>query len=262
MKSHLVVMLVLMSGVVAGCLKPPEDPTQTSAVPPSTSTTPSKPAVSLAPAQAPPTAKPAFGFTPTLEAVSGKQGRVAYKVQLPQVTGDKAAARDRFNEGMRAALQDVMRDLDDPKLTKPATIGDGQLAVRESSRVSFIGPHVVAGLAVFLWYAGGAHPNQSAATITINTDTAQPVMFDEVFLDQEAARVQLRKLALELGPPDRLKGVGDMKAEQFLHWLPAPKGLTFYISVVHAAGDYVPVTVPWERIRDLVAPGMLQVLSQ
>ncbi len=255
-------MLVLMCGVVAGCLKPPEQPAQPSEAPPSTSTTPAKPAVSLTPAQAPPTAKPAFGFNPTLEQEAGKQGRVTYKVQLPQVTGDKSAARDRFNEGMRAALQDVIRDLDDPKLTKPATIGDGQLAVRESSRVSFIGPHVVAGLAVFLWDGGGAHPNQSAATITINTDTAQPVMFDEVFLDQEAARVQLRKLALELGPPDRIKAAEDMKSEQFLHWLPVPSGLTFYVSVPHVAGDFVPVTVPWEKIRDRVAPGMQQVLSQ
>ncbi|MFA4083545.1 hypothetical protein [Mycobacteroides salmoniphilum] len=262
MKSHLVVMLVLMSGVVAGCLKPPEDPTQTSAVPPSTSTTPSKPAVSLTPAQAPPTAKPAFGFTPTLEAVSGKQGRVAYKVQLPQVTGDKAAARYRFNEGMRAALQDVMRDLDDPKLTKPATIGDGQLAVRESSRVSFIGPHVLSGVAVFLANSGGPYPRNTAATITINTDTAQPIMFGDVFADQGAAREQLRTLAQELGPPDRIKAAGDMKSEQFLHWLPVPSGLTFYISVPHVAGDFVPVTVPWAKIRDRVAPGMQQVLSQ
>ncbi|MEU9806079.1 hypothetical protein [Mycobacterium sp. NPDC050853] len=261
MKCGLGLTLVLACGVVGGCLKPPDQP-QPVEVQSSTSTTTSKPTVSLTPAQAPPTAKPAFGFTPTLEAVSGKQGRVTYKVQLPQVTGDKAAARDRFNEGMRAALQDVVRDLDDPKLTKPATIGDGQLAVRESSRVSFIGPHVVAGLAVFLWDGGGAHPNQSAATITINTDTAQPVMFDQVFLDQEAARVQLRKLALELGPPDRIKAAGDMKSEQFLHWLPAPKGLTFYVSVPHVAGDYIPVTVPWERIRDLVAPEMQKVLSQ
>lgn len=262
MKSHLVVMMVLMGGVVAGCLKPPEDPTQTSTVPPSTSTTPSKPAVSLTPAQTPPTAKPAFGFNPTLEQEAGKQGKVDYNVKLPHVTGDKVGARDRFNEGMRAALNDVLRILDDPKNTRPATVGDGQLQPRESSRVSFIGPHVLSGAAVFLANSGGPYPSNMVATITINTDTAQPIMFGDVFEDQGAAREQLRTLAQELGPPDRIKAAGDMKSEQFLHWLPVPSGLTFYISVPHVAGDYVPVTVPWERIRDLVAPGMQQVLSQ
>ncbi|WP_134048050.1 hypothetical protein [Mycobacteroides franklinii] len=262
MKRGLVSMLVLTCGVVAGCLEPPPQPTQTSETPPSTSPTPSKPVVALTPAAAPPTSKPAFGFTPTLDEVSGKKGNVEFKVKLPQVSGDKAAARDRFNEGMRTALNDAVRVRDDPKLTKPATIGDGQLQAQESSRVSFIGPHVLSGVAVFLGSSGGPYPSHMVATITINTDTAQPIMFGDVFSDQEAAREKLRKLAQELGSPDRIKAAGDMKSEQFLQWVPAPKGLTFYISVPHVAGDYVPVTVPWEKIRDQVAPAMVPILSQ
>lgn len=163
---------------------------------------------------------------------------------------------------MRTALDDTVRGLDDAKLTKPATIGDGQLQAQESSRVSFIGPHVLTGVAVFLTNSGGPYPSHRVATITINTDTAQPIMFGEVFADQEAARERLRALALELGAPDRIKAAGDMKSEQFLHWVPVPKGLTFYISVPHAAGDYVPVTVPWAKIRDQVVPAMVPVLSQ
>nr|WP_309224062.1 MULTISPECIES: hypothetical protein [unclassified Mycobacteroides] len=217
--------------------------------------------MSLTPAPAAPTAKPAFGFTPTLEDVSGKQGKVEYKVKLPLVTGDKAAARDRFNEGMRTALNDVARGLDDPKLTAAATVGDGQLYDKQTSRVYFIGPHVVAGVAIFYWNAGGAHPNQSVATITINTDTVKPIMFGDVFLNQDSAREQLRKLAQEFGPRDQIKAAGDMKAEQFLHWVPAPNGLTFFVTVPHVAGDSVPVTVPWEKIRDQVAPGIQTVLS-
>ncbi|ALR11326.1 hypothetical protein MYCSP_07465 [Mycobacteroides saopaulense] len=262
MKFGLAVTLVSTCGLVVACLLPPEQPTQTPEAPAYTSPTPSKPVVSLTPAQTPPTAKPAFGFNPTLEQVTGKQGKVDYNVKLPQVTGDKAKARDRFNEGMRAALNDVVRGLDDPKLTKQATVGDGQLAAREASRVSFIGPHVVAGAAVFYTNSGGPYPSNRVATITINTDTSQPIMFGDVLPNQEQAREHLRTLAQQLGPPDRIKAAGDMKSEQFLHWLPAPKGLTFYISVPHIAGDYVPVTVPWEKIRDLVAPGMQTVLSQ
>lgn len=254
-------MLVLTCGLMAGCLQPPPQPTQPP-TPPSSSTTPSKPAVALTPAAAPPTAKPAFGFTPMLDEVSGKKGKVEYKVKLPQVSGDKAAARDRFNEGMRAALNDTVRALDDPKLAKPANVGDGQLQAQESSRVSFIGPHVVTGVAVFLTNSGGPYPSHRVATITINTDTAQPIMVGDIFADQDAARARLRTLAQELGPPDRIKAAGDMKSEQFLHWVPAPKGLTFYISVPHVAGDFVPVTVPWEKIRDQVVPAMVPILSQ
>ncbi|MBB4855841.1 hypothetical protein HNP40_003250 [Mycobacteroides chelonae] len=254
MKFGLSVTLVLMCGLVAACLLPPAY----------TSPTPSKPVVSLMPRQTPPTAKPAFGFNPTLEQVTGKQGKVDYNVKLPQVTGGKAKARDRFNEGMRAALNDVVRGLDDPKLTKRATVGDGQLAAREASRVSFIGAHVVAGAAVFYTNSSGPYPSNRVATITItiNTDTSQPSMFGDVLPNQEQAREHLRTLVQQLGPPDRIKAAGDMKSEQFLHWLPAPKGLTFYLSVPHIAGDYVPVTAPWDKIRDLVAPGMQTVLSQ
>ncbi|SKF63639.1 Protein of uncharacterised function (DUF3298) [Mycobacteroides abscessus subsp. bolletii] len=262
MKIGLVSTLLVTCGLAAGCLEPPPQPAQPSVTPPSASPTPSKPVVALTPAQAPPTATPAFGFSPTLDQVSGKQGQVEYKVKLPQVTGDKAAARDRFNEGMRTALDDTVRGLNDAKLTKPATIGDGQLQAQESSRVSFIGPHVLTGVAVFLTNSGGPYPSHRVATITINTDTAQPIMFGEVFADQGAARERLRALALELGAPDRIKAAGDMKSEQFLHWVPVPKGLTFYISVPHAAGDYVPVTVPWAKIRDQVVPAMVPVLSQ
>ncbi|OHT77643.1 hypothetical protein BKG69_17855 [Mycobacteroides chelonae] len=261
MRCGLALMLVVTCGVAAGCLKPPDQPTQTPEAPPST-TTPSKPVVSVTPAQAPPTAKPAFGFSPTLQQESGKQGKVDYNVKLPQVTGDKAGARDRFNDGMGVALKDVVRTLDDPKAAKPATVGDGQLQAGESSRVVFIGPHVLSGVAVFLSNSGGPYPSNRVATITINTDTAQPIMFGDVFADQGAAREQLRKLAQELGPPDRIKAAGDMKSEQFLHWLPVPTGLTFYVSVPHVAGDYVPVTVPWAKIRDRVAPGMQTILSQ
>lgn len=197
-----------------------------------------------------------------LDEVSGKKGKVEYKVKLPQVTGDKAAARDRFNEGMRAALNDEVQALDEPKFTTPAGIGDGKLLAQESSRVSFIGPHVVAGVAVFQGFNGGPYPSHRVATITINTDTAQPIMFGDVFADQNAARERLRTLAQELGPPDRIKAAAEMEFEQFLRWVPAPKGLTFYISVPHVAGDFVPVTVPWEKIRDQVVPAMVPILSQ
>lgn len=137
-----------------------------------------------------------------LDQVSGKQGKVEYKVKLPQVTGDKAAARDRFNEGMRTALDDTVRGLDDAKLTKPATIGDGQLQAQESSRVSFIGPHVLTGVAVFLTNSGGPYPSHRVATITINTDTAQPIMFGEVFADQGPPG----NVAARTGPGTRRSG--------------------------------------------------------
>ncbi|KLI05221.1 hypothetical protein A5731_21545 [Mycolicibacterium conceptionense] len=45
------------------------------------------------------------------------------------------------------------------------------------------------------------------------------------------------------------------------NWLPTSSGLEVYVSVAHALGDYVVVTVPWDRIADVLRPGMLDVLT-
>ncbi|GKT33903.1 hypothetical protein ADUPG1_002693, partial [Aduncisulcus paluster] len=213
---------VVMCVLAAGCGRAADQTEQTTGASESPSgTTSSSSAVNPAPAEpAPPTASPAFGYTPELTAEKGAQGTVTYDVHLPQLSGGVDAVRDRFNDGIRSALQDL----------------------------------------VYLWYAGGAaHPNQSVSTTVINGDTAQPITYDDLFPNQYAAMERLRQVLPGLDPTGRVRPDNvNVRLEQ---WLPAPTGVRFYVPVSHAAGDFVPITVPWDRIRDLVDPKIVPVLN-
>jgi hypothetical protein len=194
-----------------------------------------------------------------LEAVKGVEGTVTYDVHLPQISGGVPAVRDGFNERMRTALRDLVGRLPGSEKTQQVSVWEFEQAA-ESSRVAMIGPHVVAGIQLYLWFAGGAHPNESVSTIVINTDTAQPITYDDLFPQQYAALERLKQVLPELDSTGRLRSDGIYGPLE--QWLPVPTGLRFYVPVSHAAGDFVPVTVPWERIRDLVTPEILPVLSQ
>jgi len=60
-----------------------------------------------------------------------------FDVQLPQVDGGNAAARDRFNQGMQTALDDLIHQFSDRK--DGAQISPGRLFPGpESSRVTVL----------------------------------------------------------------------------------------------------------------------------
>ncbi|MFI8772588.1 hypothetical protein ACIGKQ_10555 [Gordonia sp. NPDC062954] len=190
---------------------------------------------------------------PTLLRTDGRRASTTYDVQLPQVDGGTPAVRDRFNSGMRAALDDVVTGLTD------TTVSDGSLADDERSRITTITDDVVAGTAIFTTYAqGAAHPNNHVATITIDAHTAQPILFDDVFVDTDAAAAQLAAAVARIDPrvdpthPD---------VDNFLNWVPLANGFHTYVPVVHALGDWLPVTVPWDEISALLRPGMADQLS-
>ena len=185
-------------------------------------------------------------FEATLLRVQESRGTNSINVQLPQVTGGPADVRDRFNRGMRTALDDLADKATD------TTIEDGALAEDERSRVTTITPHVVAGVAIFNWYAkGAAHPNNGVATIAINAESADPILLTEVFSDQQAAGQRLAEKVTQINP-DVVPF--DQSMDQFLNWVPTPNGFRVYVPVIHAMGDYWPVTVPWDAISDLMKP--------
>lgn len=51
-------------------------------------------------------------------------------------------------------------------------------------------------------------------------------------------------------------------ADQLGNWLPDDDGLVIYIPVAHVLGDYYPVTVDWDAIAGVLAPGMRERLTQ
>lgn len=200
-----------------------------------------------------PTSSKAETFQATLLPVQETHGTTSVNVQLPQVTGGPDAVRERFNNGMRATLDDMIRpDFD-------VTIDDGELAGGERSRVTTITPKVLAGVAIFNWYGKGAvHPNNSVATIATNVDTAAPILLADVFSDQQAAAERLTASATEINPD--VAPLTPPSIDNFLNWVPLPEGFHVYVPVSHAMGDYFPVTVPWDRVSDLMTPAMRTAL--
>ena len=114
-------------------------------------------------------------------------------------------------------------------------------------------------MAIYLCDVHTAHPTRYLATVVINTATAQPITFADVFPNQEVARARLRELVPQLDSTGRLHP-NSLEHEKFLNWLPTPDGLRVYVEVSHAVGGFAAVTVPWDKIRDLVAPGALAIL--
>jgi len=259
--------------VVVACDRNREPQTQTSPTTTASAVTSSSAAVETTPTKPiPPTATPTLGYTPKLVPMKGQRGSVTFDVSLPQVDGSgNAAARDRFNQGMQTALDDLINEVNDRKYIG-VQIWTGGVDLRpgeESSRVTGITEHLLAGVTVFGWEgAHGAHPNLDVTTLVINTATAQPITFADVFPNQEVARARLRELVPQLDSTGRLKAGGSnlgdtrqsLEHEKFEKWLPTPDGLRVYVAVYTALGHFASVTVPWAKIRDFVAPAELPIL--
>ncbi len=143
--------------------------------------------------------------------------------------------------------------------SEETSVSDCELPGGYRSGVTRIGAGAVAGRIVLLWYGkGAAHPNRSLGTVVIATTTATPITVDDLYRDRAAALDRLRSLLPEL---DTTKRVDTVMGTHFADaWLPTSAGLEVYVPVAHAAGDYVPVVVPWARIADQLRPGMLQQL--
>lgn len=228
---------------------------------PSSSAAPSNPTVRTStdpyspfrsPVPAAPLAGAAHGYTITaITTPANEPGRV---LTTPQLTGGDPAVAARFNAAMRTSMAGM------PQNGPDTDADDGELSGGYRSGVTRIGSGAVAGRVVVFWYGrGAAHPNNSMGTVVIATRTASPVTVDDLYVDPDAARARLRTIAPGLDPTLRLQNE-PLAFETFADWLPTADGLEFYVSVPHVLGDFVPVTVPWNRIADLLKPGVEQML--
>lgn len=248
----IVAVLVATAAAAAGCATDDTGSTPSS-VRTEISTTVMTTTVTSPPSSPSTSTQAASGYVGTLVPTRGRTETTTFDVNLPQVTGGQAPVRERFNTGMRSALTDVVNQLSD------ATVSDGTLLGDERSRVTTTTQQVVAGVAIFSTYGrGAAHPNNTVATITINADTAQPILLSEVFTDQNAAAA---RLAASVNRIDSRANPVAADINNFANWVPLQSGFHVYVPVSHAAGDYLPVTVPWNEIADLMKPGMQAVLA-
>lgn len=229
---------------LAGCgptSAPPEPSAPTSAAPTSA-------------AAAPPLATDAHGYTITSITEPGSQPDKS--VTIPALSGGDPAVTARFNAAMRASRAGM------PEQSADMSVDDGELPGGYGSGVTKIGSGVVAGRIVLLWYGkGAAHPNQSLGTVVIQTRDAAPVTVEDLYQDRAAAQARLRTLLPQLDTSRRLTAQQVSGEDIDTNWLPTSSGLEVYVSVAHALGDYVVVTVPWDRIADVLRPGMLDVLT-
>lgn len=260
--ARLVAAAAVAAVTLAGCgpttaPSPPAVPTSaaTTTSPPSTTPPPTTaPAPSAGPGSAPPLATDAHGYTITSITEPGSQPDKS--VTIPQLAGGDPAVTERFNAAMQASRAGM------PAQSADMSVDDGELPGGFGSGVTRIGSGVVAGRIVLLWYGkGAAHPNQSLGTVVIATATATPVTVDDLYQDRAAAQDRLRTLLPQLDTSGRLNA-GSVSGDDIAdNWLPTPSGLEVYVSVAHVMGDYVVVTVPWDKIADLLQPGMLEVLT-
>ncbi|WP_454792831.1 hypothetical protein [Mycolicibacterium lutetiense] len=204
-------------------------------------------------AAAAPLATDAHGYTITSITAPGSQP--GKSVTIPQLSGGDPAVTARFNAAMQASRAGM------PEQSADMSVDDGELPGGFGSGVTRIGSGVVAGRIVLLWYGrGAAHPNHSLGTVVIETHTATPVTVDDLYQDRAAALARLRTLLPQLDVSRRLDEQWMSGDDIAANWLPTPTGLEVYVPVAHVMGDYVAVPVPWDRIADLLRPGMLDVL--
>nr|WP_240963451.1 protein kinase [Antrihabitans stalactiti] len=206
--------------------------------------------------------EPAAAFTKTSIQVKGTTpNNSTYDVDLPQIEGANAAVTKEFNESIRAALQDQIDSNADQVFTLTGA----------DSEVSHIGEHVVGGLLLTSWNAvpPGAHPSALVATVVIDTDNAQPITLDVLFADKAAGLRKLSTEAATLLPTtdagaDYFTGGIEPTEANFANWLPTPSGMEIHFTDgqvgPHAVGLIV-VTIPWENLSDVLAPGIEQVVS-
>ncbi|MFF0815966.1 RsiV family protein [Rhodococcus sp. NPDC003318] len=225
--------------------------------------TSAQPAASSAPPALPvPPAPSEDGYSATSVQVTGDTGRVRYDVEVPQVEGGDPAVAAEFNESIRAALQDQI----DGAAGESFTLGG-----RDESRVAHIGSRVLSGLLVTSWNADppGAHPTPLVATVVIDADSAQPVTLNTLFPDLQAGLDRLSEESARLLPATAAGAEFDRTGiepthRNFANWLATPEGMEIHFQDYqvgpHAVG-LVEVTVPWERLQDVMAPAMVGVVS-
>ncbi|WP_225725461.1 MULTISPECIES: hypothetical protein [unclassified Nocardia] len=154
--------------------------------------------------------------------------------------------------------------LSDAVANMDGRVVDGQLPYNcsESSRVTRIGAHVVAGVLITTHSFDGPHPVNQVGTVVIDTDTRRPIQLSSALRDPAHAWVTLAALASSLVPAGEPElDSPTPSSDSFADWIPSPEGLTVYFQVSHAVGDFHPVLIPWARISELFDPNELAILS-
>ncbi|MDG3013436.1 RsiV family protein [Speluncibacter jeojiensis] len=257
--------VALTALVAAGCSD--AGPARTAAATPSPTGAAAASTIASATAssKAPSTAASASdaGYRQSTIRVDGQTDRARYDVQLPQVEGGDPTVSARYDSSMRAALRDQI----------DGDYGEGMhftLTGGEDSTTT-VSPGTVSGLLQTSWDADppGAHSTALLATVVIDRKTARPITLAELFPDEQAGLQRLSEESAKL-LPDTVVGsdydaTGIAPVEHnFANWLPTAQGMQIHF-LEYQVGPYaaglVTITIPWEHLRDVVAPGLYAAVS-
>ena len=215
--------------------------------------------VSSVPGTATGTTPAGDGYAEARTEVRGDNGDVSWNVLIPQVNGGTAAVADRFNNSVRAALQDQIDNA--PASSKLTSGPPNQL---------HIGAGVLSALLTTARTSDppSGEPKKLLATITINAENADPITLRDLFPDLDAGLNRLSDEAERLLPetaagPDFYHRATRPRTENFHHWVATDKGMAIHFeegSVAPPGKGLITVTVPWRALADVLDPALAEVL--
>ncbi|MDL9937729.1 hypothetical protein QSJ18_13330 [Gordonia sp. ABSL1-1] len=249
-------IVAALSLTVAGCST--ADSVDGEAIPASEvgSSTTTTPASASPSSPTPGSESPVPGFKATFRAATGSlPNGTNWNLSLPQVEAGAPGPRAAFN----AQMDSILTKLTGSATTDyPFTFTDGSLTPTEKSR-AVVGSRVLSGAVITLSSAPrAAHPNTNVETVVLDIASTKPIT--DPYVDPARAKSVLGPLAIAADPTHRLSAI-DVGYEDFKLWIPLPEGFHVYVSVSHALGDYVAVTIPWDKVTPILKPEVAHAVS-
>lgn len=110
---------------------------------------------------------------------------------------------------------------------------------------------------------GAAHPLNSVGTVVIDSRTGKSLTLGDLFTDKQAGLNRLSEQTKKIFPTQYDHSISlenDPGAaptdENFANWIPTPSGLELHFADYQFGHGLPRITVPWDALTDVLAPGM------
>ena len=211
---------------------------------------------------APAPSDPALSAEPlemTSTRIDGRDGRTAWRMDLPEVAGPlgpevERRVRRSADEGVSRFVIDAPDDVDSSvEVTAKATRNDGRT--------------VQVQLDFFYYAQGAAHPLNGFSTVVLRRTDAAPVLLTDVFTEAtpalEAALRYASRIAADEGRGDPAESLSTA-VEDWADWHAGPDGMRFLFDD-YQAGGYAAglreLDVPWSIVRLWVRDEAFELLG-
>jgi hypothetical protein len=195
-------------------------------------------------------------YTATSERIKRIVGTVAVDVKVPQVEGGNPDVATVFNDEMQRAL-----------LAQADSLTAGKLEDGPDSGVR-IGERVLSGL---LWTESTsfltAESVALASTVVVDANSGSLITLASLFKDLDKGLMRLQEEAQQLGPSanDSFDGSRLEPSEKiFERWTAETEGMRLYFDqglVAPEAEGIIDLTIPWDKLNDVLKPGVAQIVA-